>query len=108
MNGTTSAGDGELQQILDVHLVSTSNCRSDINFSLLIGHFISVYPVDQWKTEGFFTQDDLLDIDCHWMAFEPVRPAVHFSLAVLYLVFFLVGSFSNALVIYIISRYSRA
>ena len=63
-----------------------------------------IYPVEQWKKEGFFEEKDLLDIHCHWMGFEPPRPYVHFLLAVIYLMVFLVGFCSNSLVIYIVSR----
>lgn len=71
----------------------------------IVQHFKEVYPLEQWKMEGFFEDDDVLDIiDCHWMAFEPVRPSVHFLFAIVYIVVFLVGFFSNSLVIFVISR----
>lgn len=72
---------------------------------LTVGHFKEVYPLEQWKKKGFFEEKDLLDIPCHWMGFEPPRSYVHFLLAVVYLIVFLVGFFSNSLVIYIMSRY---
>ena len=71
---------------------------------LTVQHFKKIYPVEQWKKEGFFEEKDLLDIHCHWMGFEPPRPYVHFLLAVIYLMVFLVGFCSNSLVIYIVSR----
>jgi len=70
----------------------------------LLQHFVQVYPVEQWKKEGFFEDDHLLDIDCHWMEFEPTRSSVHFLLAVIYVIVFLIGSLSNTLAIYIIVR----
>ncbi len=71
---------------------------------LTVQYFKKVYPVEQWKKQGFFEEQDLLDIPCHWMEFKPPRPPVHFLLAVIYLMVFLVGFFSNSLVIYILSR----
>ncbi len=37
------------------------------NCSYILQHFTEIYPVNQWKVEGFFEDADLLDIDCHWM-----------------------------------------
>jgi len=71
----------------------------------LVQHFKEVYPVEQWKNEGFFVDSDLLDIDCHWMAFEPARPSTHFILTIAYVVVFLLGFCSNTFSIYIIARY---
>lgn len=66
--------------------------------------FVSIYPVDLWKTEGFFEDADLFVINCHWLQFEPIKPSIHLTMAILYLVIFVVGSFSNVLVIYILLR----
>lgn len=74
-----------------------------LNCSHLRLRFRSVYPVDVWMSEGFFTEQDLLDIDCYWLQFEPVKPTAHFSLVVLYVIIFTIGFFSNMLVIYILS-----
>lgn len=71
---------------------------------LIVQHFKEVYPLEQWKMEGFFEDDDVRIIDCHWMGFEPIRPSAHFLLAFIYIVVFLVGFLSNGLVIYVISR----
>ncbi len=70
-------------------------------------NFNQIYPVKEWKEEGYFEDEDLMDIHCHWLQFEPVRPFVHFSLAILYVIFFIVGFLSNALVIFIILRYKN-
>ena len=70
----------------------------------IIEHFKEVYPVEQWKKEGFFEDDDLLDIACHWMKFEPVRPSVHFLLFIVFNTIFVVGFSCNAFSIYIIVR----
>jgi len=70
----------------------------------IVQQFKGVYPVEQWTKEGFFEENDLLDVDCHWLAFEPPHQSVHFSLAIIYVVIFLVGFFSNTFTIYIIAR----
>jgi len=71
----------------------------------LLLRFKRAYPVNQWKMEGFFEDQHLLDIDCHWMTFEPTRSSVHFLLTIIYVIVFLIGFFSNSLVIYIVSRF---
>lgn len=70
----------------------------------LLLNFQKVYPVEQWKAVGFFQDADLLDIDCHWMAFEPLKPSAHYTLTIIGVLFFLLGFFSNALVICTIAR----
>ena len=99
MNWTTLEEQGRSDDLLEL----MAACRRG-NRSLLIEKFISSYPVDKWKSEGFFTDDYIVDIDCHWLGFNPVRPAIHFGLAVFYILFFFIGFLSNALVIYIIGR----
>ena len=79
---------------------SDNNCSQKV-----IQHFKQVYQVEQWKTEGFFEDEDLLDIPCHWLGFEPARPSLHFLLSIVYTFVFLVGFFSNVFSIYIIVRY---
>ncbi len=69
-----------------------------------VEHFKKVYPVEQWKRRGLFEDQNLLDIPCYWMGFEPTSPSVHYLLAFIYVIVFLVGFFSNSLVIYIMSR----
>ena len=72
---------------------------------LLLDNFTAAYPLDRWETEGWFDRHrDLLDINCHWMQFDPLRPSVHLILAVLYVAFFVVGVLANGLVIFIILR----
>ena len=78
---------------------ASENCPPEV-----FEHFKKVYQVEQWKEEGFFEEGDLLDIACHWMKFEPVRPSVHLLLSIIYAIVFLVGFFSNTIVIYVVSR----
>ena len=71
----------------------------------LLRNFTEIYPVDEWKMKGFFDDSDLLDINCHWMEFEPFEPYAYFTLAITYIIVLLIGFFSNAFVIYIIVWY---
>jgi len=72
----------------------------------LLQNFTEIYPVEKWKIRGFFSDSDLLNINCHWMEFEPFEPFVHFTLAVIFTIVLLAGFFSNAFVIYIIVWYA--
>ena len=65
----------------------------------LLQNFIIVYPVEQWKAVGFFQDSDVLDIDCHWMTFEPLESSAYFTLTIICVILFFTGFFSNALVI---------
>lgn len=71
----------------------------------LLQNFTEIFPVEQWKMKGFFVDSDLLAINCHWMKFEPLKPSVHFKLAVIYIIVFIAGLLSNSLVIYTIVWY---
>lgn len=97
----------EIMANISITIVGLSTNVTNKNCPHNLQHFKEVYPVNQWKAEGFFEDADLLDIDCHWMAFEPVKASVHFLLAFLYIVVFLVGFFSNTLIAYIIVRYTK-
>jgi len=95
---------GESNSILEKMNISFISAESADCYHLR-QRFIQVYPVEQWKEEGFFVDEDIMDIHCHWLQFEPVRPSVHFTLAVIYAIIFVIGFLSNALVIYVIVRY---
>jgi len=77
----------------------------DGNCPKLLQHFKLTYPVNQWKTEGFFDDQHLLDINCHWMTFEPTRSFVHFLSIIIYVIVFLIGFLSNSFTIYIVTRF---
>lgn len=80
--------------------------RGNYNCPLLRDRFLKVWPVDEWKAKGFLKENDTLleRIPCHWLQFDPVKPSVHFGLALVYVIYFIVGIFGNGLVIYIIAR----
>ncbi|KAI9549944.1 hypothetical protein GHT06_005214 [Daphnia sinensis] len=69
---------------------------------LLRKQFVVLYPVEAWKSNGFFDDTDLMDINCHWLQFKPARPAAHFMLAVIYTVVFVIGLVSNIVIVYIL------
>lgn len=83
---------------------SDGNSTVDNNCDLLRQRFVSLYPVEMWKSEGFFDDEDLFNINCHWLKFDPIKPTTHLAMAILYIVIFAIGGLSNALVIYIIIR----
>ena len=60
--------------------------------------------ISRWKEAGHFVETDLNDINCYWLKFEPAPVIYHMALAVIFLVIYFVGSVSNGLVIFIISR----
>ncbi len=74
------------------------------DFYTLREKFVSLHPVDVWKSDGFFDDADLMEINCHWLQFKPIRRSIHFSLAVLLAVLFSIGFFSNVGAIYILLR----
>ena len=75
------------------------------SISSLLVRFRANYPIDEWKTEGFFKEDDLLEINCFWYQFNPIPITHHLLLGIIFILLFLVGSLSNATVIYILSRW---
>lgn len=78
--------------------INSSEC------SELVQYFKDVYPVKQWAAKGFFEENDLLDVDCHWLTFDPPQPSVHIWMAIIYIIIFAVGFVSNTFTIYVISR----
>lgn len=73
--------------------------------SHLHDQFRSRYRIDDWKAIGYFEDDDLLDINCYWLNFEPRSPIHHIALAVVYGLVFIVGTTSNITAAYILLRY---
>lgn len=59
--------------------------------------------IQQWKTNGIFSDGDLDDVNCYWLQFEPAPLLNHLILAFVIFVVSVIGCFSNALVVYILS-----
>lgn len=81
-----------------------SNDSLRFHCGLLREEFRSKYPVEDWKSVGFFSEADFSMINCHWLQFEPQKPFHHFALAILYVAIFLVGFMANFIVIYLLVR----
>ena len=60
--------------------------------------------IQRWKLNGFFDDDDFLDINCWWLQFEPAPLANHLILICIFIIILLVGCFCNALTLYILAR----
>lgn len=76
-----------------------------VNSSDVYTVFRSRYPVEQWKSLGYFTEDYLKLINKHWLQFHPPHHRSHYILAVLYTVIMTVGVTGNCLVIFMFIRY---
>lgn len=61
--------------------------------------------VERWKLCGFFQDDDFLDINCHWLQFEPAPLVNHLVLFCIFVVILLVGCLCNAVAAYVLARY---
>ncbi|XP_041971318.1 opsin, ultraviolet-sensitive-like isoform X1 [Aricia agestis] len=57
------------------------------------------WPVYLWKHYGMFSEDYLLSINEHWLGWPPPAPALHYSLAGVYIALAVVGCTGNVVVI---------
>ncbi|KAL1139635.1 hypothetical protein AAG570_006613 [Ranatra chinensis] len=71
----------------------------------LLDKFVSLYPVDDWKSLGMFTDDYMKLINRHWLLFPPPHPNSHYTMAVVYTILMFMGVSGNFLNIFIIIRY---
>jgi len=65
----------------------------------LVNCFYEKFPVEEWKTHGFFEDSFVSLINNHWLATEPQSPTTHYLLAVIYVVVMLAGWIGNGLVL---------
>ena len=84
--------------------IANSSFLETESCDLLRRQFVTLYPVEMWKSEGFFADEDLFNINCHWLKFAPVKPLAHFVLGIIYIVIFAIGCSSNLLVICVLIR----
>lgn len=77
--------------------VSVQNTDVKVN---VYERFKSVYPVEEWKSLGFFTEDFLYDINEHWLQFDPPTKTSHYTLAAMYAIIMTIGVVGNCLVIF--------
>ena len=63
--------------------------------------------IERWKLGGFFQDQDLIDINCHWLQFDPPPLLNHIVLIVLLSTILLTGCVANGITVYILARYYR-
>ncbi|XP_022205432.2 opsin, ultraviolet-sensitive [Nilaparvata lugens] len=66
--------------------------------------FKQLYPVESWKSEGFFTDEYLYMINPHWLQFDPPSHTAHYILAAAYFIVMTIGVTGNFLVIFMFLR----
>ncbi|XP_032796187.2 opsin-2 [Daphnia magna] len=98
------------------HSCSETNCTADEQITdAIICPWLEEYRwrhsaiIERWKLCGFFEDEDFLDINCHWLQFEPVPLINHLLLICLFIFILLAGCLCNFIVIYILasSRHLR-
>ncbi|KAJ2951917.1 hypothetical protein O0L34_g4170 [Tuta absoluta] len=65
----------------------------------LMARFKERWPVAQWRSFGFFSDEYLLMINQHWLSFPPPDPRHQYALGGLYVAMMVVGCTGNALVL---------
>lgn len=69
-----------------------------------INDFKTMYPVNIWKVNGFYTEDYIHLINSHWFKFEPPNSTSHYVLGLLYTIIMIFGCFGNSLVIFMYTK----
>lgn len=77
---------------------------SDNDTNIIITKFLRLYPINDWKENGFFHESYLKEINKHWLTFSPPEKRNHLILAGCYIVIMIVGLFGNLLVIVMFIR----
>lgn len=97
------------------HSCSETNCTADEQITdAIICPWLEEYRwrhsaiIERWKLCGFFEDEDFLDINCHWLQFEPVPLINHLLLICLFIFILLAGCLCNFIVIYILARYKMS
>lgn len=60
--------------------------------------------IERWKLCGFFQDQDFLDINCHWLQFEPAPLVNHLILVCIFILILLIGCLCNVIAVYILAR----
>ncbi|EFX70796.1 hypothetical protein DAPPUDRAFT_346935 [Daphnia pulex] len=96
-------------------MCNQTNCATDVVTDDLNCPWLAEYQlrhsaiIERWKLCGFFEDDDFLDINCHWLQFEPAPLVNHLLLVCIFVFILLTGCLCNIIVIYIFasSRHLR-
>lgn len=83
---------------------SKESLKVNGNSSDVLALFRSRYPIEEWISLGFFTEDYFLLINRHWMQFAPPYHSSHYILAAIYALVMTVGVTGNCLVIFMFLR----
>jgi hypothetical protein len=95
-----------------INMCNQTNCSTDVVTDDLNCPWLAEYQlrhsaiIERWKLCGFFEDDDFLDINCHWLQFEPAPLVNHLLLVCIFVFMLLTGCLSNIIVIYIFARYN--
>lgn len=74
------------------------------NVSLLLAIFKTTYDVDYWKSCCFFSDQDIDNINIHWLKFSPPEKGHFYVLAIVYLLVMIIGIVGNSTVIILFFR----
>ncbi len=59
--------------------------------------------IERWKEGGLFVDEDLKEINCHWLQFESAPLAHHLILALIFFIISGIGCTCNAIVVYLLA-----
>ncbi|VEN36409.1 unnamed protein product, partial [Callosobruchus maculatus] len=76
----------------------------DTNVSYIVDRFKRNWAVDEWKQLGYFKEDQILDINIHWLKFDAPYDISFYALGTTYMLFIMVGFTGNLLVIFLFAR----
>ncbi|XP_050500384.1 opsin, ultraviolet-sensitive-like [Diabrotica virgifera virgifera] len=71
------------------------------NITALIDRFKEVWAFDDWKNLGVFTEDYILDINFHWLKYDPPSNICFYASGVYYIFLMFIGVSGNFLVIFL-------
>nr|CAI5817364.1 unnamed protein product [Callosobruchus analis] len=76
----------------------------DTNVSYIVERFKRTWAVEQWKQLGYFKEEQILDINIHWLKFDAPNDISFYALGTTYMLFIVVGFTGNLLVIFLFAR----
>lgn len=85
------------------NISGVNNSNSD-KHALLISEFMQLWPVQEWRKYGYFSDDYLDLINEHWLHFPPPSATLQKFLGGIYLIFSTVGCWGNVIVLFMYLR----